>query len=76
MNQKYSIDIVCSTDDNYIMPTGVMLTSLFENNKGININVHLLHGGLTNEHIKQITHQVSIYGQNIKFYQACCGILA
>lgn len=69
MNNTYSIDIVCSTDDNYIMPTGVMLTSLFENNKGININVHLLHGGLTNEHIKQITHQVSIYGQNIKFYR-------
>ena len=32
MNNTYSIDIVCSIDDNYIMPTGVMLTSLFENN--------------------------------------------
>ena len=68
MNQKYSIDIVCSTDDNYIMPTGVMLTSLFENNKGINVNIHLLHGGLTDDHIEQITHQVNIYGQNIIFY--------
>ena len=69
MNQKYSIDIVCSTDDNYIMPTGVMLTSLFENNKGINVNIHLLHGGLTDDHIEQITHQVNIYGQNIIFYR-------
>ena len=69
MNQKYSIDIVCSTDDNYIMPTGVMLTSLFENNKDINVNIHLLHGGLTDDHIEQITHQVNIYGQNIIFYR-------
>ena len=69
MNQKYSIDIVCSTDDNYIMPTGVMLTSLFENNKDINVNIHLLHGGLTDAHIEQITHQVNIYGQNIIFYR-------
>lgn len=69
MNNTYSIDIVCSTDDNYIMPTGVMLTSLFENNKGIDINVHLLHGGLTNKHIEQITSQVSIYGQKIRFYR-------
>lgn len=69
MNNKYSIDIVCSTDDNYIMPTGVMLTSLFENNKDINVNVHLLHGGLTNEHIDQITNQVSKYNQNIRFYR-------
>lgn len=69
MNKTYSIDIVCSTDDNYIMPTGVMLASLFENNKGINVNVHLLHGGITDIHIEQLRHQVNIYGQNITFYR-------
>lgn len=69
MNNAYSIEIVCSTDDNYIMPTGVMLTSLFENNKGINFNIHLLHGGITDNHKEQITNQVSKYGQNISFYR-------
>ena len=43
------MEIVCSADNNYVMPTGIMLTSLFENNKDEVIRVHLLDGGLTSE---------------------------
>ena len=41
------MEIVCSADNNYVMPTGIMLTSLLENNKGNEVNIHLLDGGLT-----------------------------
>ena len=36
------MDIVISFDENYVMPAGVMLTSLFENNKVTNIHIHAL----------------------------------
>lgn len=41
--KNIKMEIVCSTDSNYIMPTGIMLTSLFESNRGEVVNVHLLH---------------------------------
>ncbi len=65
-----TIEIVCSTDDKYVMPIGVMLTSLFENNREENVyNIHLLHGGITDGHIKLIETLVSNYGQKISFYK-------
>lgn len=36
------MDIVCCTDTHYIMPTGVMLKSLFDNNKTENLTVHVI----------------------------------
>ena len=45
------IEIVCSTDGNYVMPTGVMLHSLFVNNMDESINVHLLHDGISADQI-------------------------
>ena len=41
--KNIKMEIVCSTDSKYIMPTGIMLTSLFESNRGEIVNVHLLH---------------------------------
>ena len=41
------MDIVCSTDCCYVMQTGIMLTSLFENNREADIRVHVLHNGNT-----------------------------
>lgn len=40
--KKTAIHIVCATDDNYVPYCGVMLTSLFENNKDCEINVFIL----------------------------------
>lgn len=36
------INIVCATDDNYAPYCGVMLTSVFENNKGRELNAYVL----------------------------------
>lgn len=61
------MDIACSTDDNYAMPTGVMLTSLFENNKGESIHVHVMHGGLQKENADRLRAVAEAYGQTISF---------
>ena len=63
------MEIVCCTDGNYVMPTGVMLTSLFENNKGEDIRVHLLHNGISDRQINDIQNVVDSYGQSINFYR-------
>ena len=62
------MDVLCSTDNQFIMPTGVMLTSLFENNSDEEINVHILHDGLTNDSIAKIKTIVCHYGKTISFY--------
>lgn len=36
------MDVVCNIDDNYTKFCGVMLTSLFENNRDEDITVHVL----------------------------------
>ncbi len=36
------MNILCTTDDNYVPYCGIMLTSLFETNKSSNINVYLI----------------------------------
>lgn len=63
------MEIVCSTDNNYVMPTGVMLTSLFENNKGENICVHVLDGGLADESKSQLNDIANKYSQHIVYYK-------
>ena len=40
-------DITCSTDDKYLQHCAAMLCSLFENNSGNDITVHLLHHNLS-----------------------------
>ena len=62
------MEIVISLDENYLMPAGVLLTSLFENNKSHEVRIHALigrGGGNFIESLSQITHQ---YKQNIFFY--------
>lgn len=62
------MEIVCATDSKYIMPTGIMLTSLFENNMGEIVNVHLLHDEASTELLEAIKLLAERYHQNIKFY--------
>lgn len=62
------MDIVCSTDCKYIMPTGVMLTSLFESNKGEVVNVHLLHDKASALLLEPIKSIAANYHQVIHFY--------
>ena len=58
------MDIVCSTDCCYVMQTGIMLTSLFENNREADIRVHVLHNGIdSNSALKDL---VGIGGARVK----------
>ena len=36
------INVICASDDKYVPYCGVMLTSLFENNKGRKIDVYIM----------------------------------
>ena len=62
------MEIVCSADNNYVMPIGIMLTSLLENNKDTKVNVHLLDGGLTDLSKSQLSDICNQYNQHISFY--------
>ena len=63
-----SMDIVCSTDCCYVMQTGIMLTSLFENNREADIRVPVLHNGIDSNSLTLIECIAYDYGQKIKFY--------
>lgn len=62
------MEIVCSTDNCYVMQTGIMLTSLFENNREADIRVHVLHNGIDSNSLALIERIAYDYGQKIKFY--------
>ena len=62
------MDIVISLDKNYLMPAGVMLYSLFENNKEDSIIVHALLGYDGNQCEKPLADICNKYQQNIHFY--------
>lgn len=61
------MDIVISFDENYSMPAGVMLTSLFENNKDSNIHIHVLLNG-SGKFVQPIIDIVNRYHGKISFY--------
>ncbi len=60
--------ITCSTDDNYIQHCMAMLCSLFENNKELQLVVHLLHHGLDRKNISILQDLAMQYEQSIRFY--------
>ena len=68
MYMAISMDIVCSTDCCYVMQTGIMLTSLFENNREADIRVLVLHNGIDSNSLTLIERIAYDYGQKIKFY--------
>jgi lipopolysaccharide biosynthesis glycosyltransferase len=62
------MEIVFCTDNNYVMPCGITMVSLFENNKGEDITIHLLGTDLTESNkltLKEITDK---YKAKIVFY--------
>lgn len=64
-----TIEILVSTDNNYVMPTGVMLTSLFENNKNTNVGVHVMIDMQFSEEGKaSLSKIVEKYNGKIMFY--------
>ena len=63
------IHIVCSPDNNYAMPTGVMLCSLCENNKDVELYIHVLYVDLSDDNVKLLRKTVEDYHQSIAFYK-------
>lgn len=62
------MNIVSCIDDNFALYCGVMLTSLFENNKDENVTVHIVVDTISNFNKNNLVKIVSRYGQSIKFY--------
>lgn len=62
------MDIVCSTDNNYVQHCCCMLASLLENNKDEKHSVHVLSEGLTDEYLKQIEDVVDTYQGQFFYY--------
>lgn len=71
MNAKPSttIHLACNIDSNYLKYCTVMLTSLFENNSGENIHVHIIGSGLNNGDRGKLRELIeNKYGQECSFY--------
>lgn len=62
------LDITCSTDDKYLQHCAAMLCSLFENNSGNDITVHLLHHDLSKVSKNFLIKLAKRYNKTIKFY--------
>lgn len=62
------MDIVICINERYLMPAGVMLCSLFENNKEETITIHALLGEGGDQCIKPMEEMTSRYHQTIRFY--------
>ena len=67
MNDR--IEILVSGDNNYVMPIGVMLTSLFENNKEDDISIHMMtNKEFTEKNQSSLRNIVESRGGHIAFY--------
>lgn len=62
-----AINIVLSTDNGYAPQTGIVLYSIFENNKNSRINVYILDGGISEENKIKIKDLKNKYAQSITF---------
>lgn len=62
------MNIVYASDDNYADILGVSLVSLFENNRGEALSVHILNDGIGRENIVRLRSLGEKYGQDMSFY--------
>lgn len=63
------VNILCSTDDNYVPYCGIMLTSLFENNKELDIEVYLMCESLNEKNLDDLNLLSKKYSVNIQMVQ-------
>ena len=64
MKERYNI--LCATDDKYVPYCGIMLTSLFENNKELNFCIYILVEQLSNKSKNEFATLARIYNQRIE----------
>lgn len=60
-------NIVMAADDGYVQHLGVCMTSLFENNKGRDIALHVLSGDISADNKSLIKGLAGKYGQTVSF---------
>ena len=60
--------IACNIDSKYTRFCGVLMVSVFENNKDVSIKVHILGDGLTQKDKKDLQDIASSYGNSVVFY--------
>lgn len=63
------INILCTPDDNYVPYCGIMLTSLFENNKGEEFNVFIMCESLDTKNIEDFERLSKQYNVRIEIKQ-------
>lgn len=62
--------IVCCTDHNYIMPSGVMICSVCENNSGSEITFHIISNSSVTEQDKHVLNEIIYkYGNKSAYYE-------
>ncbi len=65
------MDIVICTDNNYVMPAGVLICSICENNKTEKIKFHIIGDNTLSEKNKQsLLEEIQHYHQEVSFYCA------
>lgn len=68
MGTGSKINIVCATDDRYVPYCGIMLTSVFENNRDSQVDVYvLLDHPLKEENIDRFAKFAQRYGRSIRY---------
>lgn len=68
MQKNNTYNILCATDENFIPYCGVMLTSLFETNKGSRINVYVIvPDKIIESKLNMLSAAADDYGQSITF---------
>lgn len=65
---RETIHIAIAIDDTFLQPAGVMLTSLFENNKSNNIHIYLFSASFSSHNQNVIADIVKKYGQQYSFF--------
>lgn len=63
---KEKANILFCTDKNYVMPMSVSITSLFENNKDLDICVYIFHSGIDRGQENKLLNLSDDYKQKIK----------
>lgn len=69
MNKSTTINVACSTDDNYAVLCGVMLYSLLKNsNDSKRIHIHILISSLSKENRAKFSVQAAKFGARLTFH--------
>lgn len=61
-----NINIVCATDDNYVPYCGIMLTSVYENNRDVEITTYILTGRLSEYNRDRLSRLSELYKTKIE----------